>query len=235
MTKTIIKIEELEDLGPVPYKSLSITLSTGHTYYIRVPLGDVVVYESKSLIDTEIEANAKTGHNSKPYYQIAREIFESTIVAPGQTLGQFLNPDSFTLNGVSYNHVLFSYEVVSDTQKYRVNVYFNKTTNFFEALGPIFQPINATLLKTVAKRILYELNIEARQNELIARVIAEKEKANEKHGIMPRDKSKEYWLTAIVEEVGEVARAIQDEGDTEYKAELIQVAALAINAILDLG
>jgi NTP pyrophosphatase (non-canonical NTP hydrolase) len=51
---------------------------------------------------------------------------------------------------------------------------------------------------------------------------------------MPRHKSKEYWLTALIEEVGEVARAIQDEGNTEYMAELIQVAGVAVAAVVDL-
>ena len=37
------------------------------------------------------------------------------------------------------------------------------------------------------------------------------------------------WLTILVEEVGEVARAIQTEPDESLKAELTQVAAVAIN------
>ena len=35
------------------------------------------------------------------------------------------------------------------------------------------------------------------------------------------------WLAVLTEEVGECARSIQDEGDEQLRAELVQVAAMA--------
>lgn len=40
--------------------------------------------------------------------------------------------------------------------------------------------------------------------------------------------SDEMWLTVLVEEIGECARAIQDEGADRLRAELVQVAAMAM-------
>lgn len=69
---------------------------------------------------------------------------------------------------------------------------------------------------------------------VLEQLVTERERADRIHGQMPRYKSKEYWLTALIEEVGEVARSIQDEGDSEYSAEMIQVAGVALTAVVDL-
>lgn len=42
------------------------------------------------------------------------------------------------------------------------------------------------------------------------------------------------WLAVLTEEVGECARAIQDESDAELRAELVQVAAMAARWYLSL-
>jgi hypothetical protein len=66
--------------------------------------------------------------------------------------------------------------------------------------------------------------------EILERVLTENERQFEKFG--PQfDVSPSEWLAILGEEFGEVARALC-EGDTEnYKEELIQVAAVAVNAL----
>jgi hypothetical protein len=82
---------------------------------------------------------------------------------------------------------------------------------------------------------ILELSLAAdKYSTVLEDVSNERVRADRVHGSMPRHKSKEYWLTALIEEVGEVARAIQDEGNTEYMAELIQVAGVAVAAVVDL-
>lgn len=47
-------------------------------------------------------------------------------------------------------------------------------------------------------------------------------------------RSKEQWLAILVEEVGEVAKAILEKDDPNYREELIQVAATVITTLEDL-
>lgn len=42
------------------------------------------------------------------------------------------------------------------------------------------------------------------------------------------------WLAVLTEEVGECARAIQDESDERLRAELVQVAAMAMRWALSI-
>jgi NTP pyrophosphatase (non-canonical NTP hydrolase) len=62
----------------------------------------------------------------------------------------------------------------------------------------------------------------------LARVAAERVRQDERHG-RPHERgySDETWLRVLVEEVGEVARAINDGDGAGLKLELVQVAAVA--------
>lgn len=46
-----------------------------------------------------------------------------------------------------------------------------------------------------------------------------------------QDHNPDRWLTILVEEVGEVAKAIQEGDKKNYREELVQVAAVAVAAI----
>lgn len=62
----------------------------------------------------------------------------------------------------------------------------------------------------------------------------ERLRQDERWGPMPRDLTPEEWLAILVEEVGEVAKAIVDGASwAEYRRELIQVAAVAAAAAED--
>ncbi len=50
-----------------------------------------------------------------------------------------------------------------------------------------------------------------------------------------RKLSKRYWLTILMEEVGEVAEAILENDCENYPVELIQVAAVCVAALEDLA
>lgn len=54
-----------------------------------------------------------------------------------------------------------------------------------------------------------------------------------KYGKSPRNLKPETWLTILTEEQGEVARAIIEGDSDNYAKELIQVAAVAIQALED--
>lgn len=52
-------------------------------------------------------------------------------------------------------------------------------------------------------------------------------RAREKHPGEEGHLTDAEWLAVLTEELGECARSIQDEGDDELRAELVQVAAMA--------
>jgi NTP pyrophosphatase (non-canonical NTP hydrolase) len=64
------------------------------------------------------------------------------------------------------------------------------------------------------------------------RVLAERQRQDALHGAAAnRGYAPEAWLAVLVEEVGEVASAIQARDPSEMVAELLQVAAVAIATI----
>lgn len=63
----------------------------------------------------------------------------------------------------------------------------------------------------------------------ILEVIAERWRQNRIHPNFPEDRSMQ--LAIIVEEVGEVAQAMNDENSANWRDELIQVAASALRAV----
>lgn len=72
-----------------------------------------------------------------------------------------------------------------------------------------------------------------RTQAIIAEVLAERARQDAKFGPMPRFLDVTVWSLVLGEEVGEVQKAILEGDITGYRAELIQVAAVAIAAVLD--
>ena len=70
---------------------------------------------------------------------------------------------------------------------------------------------------------------------VFADVEAEINRQAEMWGEDRRHLSPDQWNRILTEETGEFARAIEDEGPDEMHAELVQVAAVAINAAVHLN
>lgn len=64
-------------------------------------------------------------------------------------------------------------------------------------------------------------------------ILAERDRQDEKHGAMPRNFKPDVYLAVLVEEVGEVARALKKKDGLNYEEELIQVVAVAVAALED--
>ena len=60
-------------------------------------------------------------------------------------------------------------------------------------------------------------------------VVAERKRQDRKWG--QQNHGPDGWLTILVEEVGEVARAILEGDANSYKKEMVQVAAVAVAAL----
>lgn len=71
------------------------------------------------------------------------------------------------------------------------------------------------------------------QQSIFQMIIAERNRQDEKHGQLPRNFKPELWLTVLVEELGEVARAIKGKDGFNYEEELVQVCAVAMAALED--
>jgi len=68
------------------------------------------------------------------------------------------------------------------------------------------------------------------QNDtVIDLVVAERKRQDRKWG--QQNHGPDGWLTILVEEVGEVARAILEGDANSYKKEMVQVAAVAVAAL----
>ena len=68
-----------------------------------------------------------------------------------------------------------------------------------------------------------------REENSIEEIKAERVRQNQKWGI--QNHFPNVWLGILVEEIGEVAQAICDDKIEEYKKELIQVAAVCVQAV----
>lgn len=62
--------------------------------------------------------------------------------------------------------------------------------------------------------------------DILKEVAHERDRQDSKWG--ERDQSPTIWLPILTEEVGEVARAILEGNEANYREELIQVAAVAV-------
>lgn len=71
------------------------------------------------------------------------------------------------------------------------------------------------------------------QEWLLEELVKERVRQDAKFGAVPRHLRTEVWLTVLMEEVGEVARAILEGKEEDYTKELVQVAAVAIAACED--
>jgi NTP pyrophosphatase (non-canonical NTP hydrolase) len=67
------------------------------------------------------------------------------------------------------------------------------------------------------------------QNNAINDVLLERDRQENKWG--EQNHIPLYWLAILGEEVGEVNRAVLEKDDENYRAELIQVAAVAVAAV----
>lgn len=73
-----------------------------------------------------------------------------------------------------------------------------------------------------------------RQHRFLEAVLLELRNAREKFPGEEDRLGDAEWLTVLVEEVGEVARAMQDETDDALRGELVQVAAMAMRFALSI-
>lgn len=71
------------------------------------------------------------------------------------------------------------------------------------------------------------------QNSILQEVIQERQRQDNKFGPSPRSLHSSVWLAVLLEELGEVARAILEGDSIGYKKELIQVSASAVAAVED--
>lgn len=72
------------------------------------------------------------------------------------------------------------------------------------------------------------------QDLAIGAVLAERDRQDYLWGSMPRNKTAHQWLSFLTEELGEVAKAINEHESYErVKEELVHVAAVAVAAIED--
>lgn len=73
------------------------------------------------------------------------------------------------------------------------------------------------------------------QADVLADVVEERLRQMSKYPeeLPGQNLDRRVWLTLMMEEVGEVARAIIENKPEEYRAELVQVAALAVAAMED--
>lgn len=72
------------------------------------------------------------------------------------------------------------------------------------------------------------LNRKRAEKQFIEEVLKERERQDEKWGIQTH--LGHAWLGILTEEVGEVAKAINEDNYKEILIELVQVAAVAMNA-----
>lgn len=71
------------------------------------------------------------------------------------------------------------------------------------------------------------------QNYIINRMMKEREEQDNKFGSSPRNMHSSVWVLILLEELGEVARAILEKDSDGYPKELNQVGACAIAALED--
>lgn len=65
--------------------------------------------------------------------------------------------------------------------------------------------------------------------DILENVYDERKRQHEKWGVQDHDEDR--WIVILMEEVGEVARAIFEDDPANYREELLQVAAVAVAAI----
>lgn len=71
------------------------------------------------------------------------------------------------------------------------------------------------------------------QKDIINKLLKERELQDNKFGSSPRNLHSSVWVLVILEELGEVARAILENDSIGYPKELTQVGACAIAALED--
>jgi len=88
-------------------------------------------------------------------------------------------------------------------------------------------PIN--IEEAVEVALLENYRIEKSERAIISLLIQERERQTEKWGEQNHDPA--YWMGVLMEEVGEVAKAMIENNTREYRKELIEVAAVAVQMV----
>ena len=71
------------------------------------------------------------------------------------------------------------------------------------------------------------------QEAILADIAVERRAQDMKWGVQTHEPEK--WMTILMEEVGEVARAVLEKDPKNYYAELVQVAAVCVVALECMG
>lgn len=67
--------------------------------------------------------------------------------------------------------------------------------------------------------------------KILQDILNERDRQDDKYGAPPRNLKPTFYLPVLMEELGEVARAILEGKSLDYRRELIQLAAVAIAAV----
>ena len=70
-------------------------------------------------------------------------------------------------------------------------------------------------------------------NIILENIIRERKRQDAKFGPSPRHLDSGAWLAILMEELGEVAKAVLEKDSQNYKEELFQLAACAVAALED--
>lgn len=211
--------------------NLAIDLTVaGHKTFTGRSYSEIVISTNVSQVLSEqlshrleAEGQIRTIKPLDPKFDEVRDIAK-TILELSQPL------IAKAVSGLLIGNVLKLYYPRTQFDPYLGEIYSN---SFFLESKPIDNGLVAHSFTVPISPDDY-LAVSQATDRAIRLILDERIRADNLHGQMPRGQTKVYWLTALVEEIGEVARAIQDEGDYEYEAELTQVAALAIAAIIEL-
>jgi len=90
-----------------------------------------------------------------------------------------------------------------------------------------YQPVMNVYLKRMEKML--EKTYQSETQEYLNAIAVERTRQDTKWGEQNHDPHK--WVTILMEEVGEVARAVLDEKPKDYTKELVQVAAVCVVAL----
>ena len=130
--------------------------------------------------------------------------------------------------------------VVSSGKAYlRVPANFSEddADKLVQQIGLFITSVEAVDVVTLAHEIeamrikadVTETEMDNNQQEIIDAIVAERDRQDALWGITDHDPL--HWHLFLSEELGEVSRAIQDGTIEDYRVELIQLAALCVNAL----
>lgn len=77
------------------------------------------------------------------------------------------------------------------------------------------------------------IDLKGTQDAILTSVLEERQRQDDKFGASPRSLHSSVWILVLMEELGEVARAVLQGDSTNYRDELIQVTACGMAALED--